>query len=126
MNNFFKIMFVAFFVMIIIMSVIKNSDAGDDILYSDIVPSQQNVDGQHCLIKTIIRQNGDTITKEEVLECSDGRKRLDGPSYWEMFAEFYYRDVSAPDYCRYYSRGRHAFKSHGKTCLKTNGRWEIK
>ena len=101
MNNFFKIMFVAFFVMIIIMSVIKNSDAGDDILYSDIVPSQQNVDGQHCLIKTIIRQNGDTITKEEGLECSDGRKRLDGPSYWEMFAEFYYRDVSAPEYCRY-------------------------
>ena len=126
MNNFLKIMFVAFFVLIAIISLVRDSDAGDDILYSDIVPSHQNVDGQHCLIKTIIRQNGDTITKEEVLECSDGRRRLDGPSYWEMFAEFYYRDVSAPDYCRYYSRGRHAFKSHGKTCLKTNGRWEIK
>ena len=64
--------------------------------------------------------------KDEILECSDGRKRMDGPSYWQIFAEFYYRDVSAPEYCRYYSRNNHAFKMHGKTCLKSNGRWEIK
>ena len=63
---------------------------------------------------------------EEILECRDGRKRRDGPSYWQIFAEFYYRDVSAPEYCRYYSRNNHAFKMHGKTCLKSNGRWEIK
>ena len=78
------------------------------------------------IVKQIIRQKGDTIIKEEILECSDGRKRMDGPSYWQIFAEFYYRDVSAPEYCRYYSRNNHAFKMHGKTCLKSNGRWEIK
>jgi hypothetical protein len=66
------------------------------------------------------------IVKEEILECADGRKRFDGPSYWELFAQFYYTDVSAPEYCRYYSRPEHAFKSFGKACLKINGEWEVK
>ncbi len=126
MNSLLKIMLVAFFILFCIIAIVRDSDAGDDILYNKIVPSERNVDGQHCLVKQIIRQKGDTIIKEEILECSDGRKRMDGPSYWQIFAEFYYRDVSAPEYCRYYSRNNHAFKMHGKTCLKSNGRWEIK
>jgi len=56
----------------------------------------------------------------------DGRKTFDGPSYWELFAQFYYRDVSAPEYCRWYSRAKHAFKTPGKTCLKVNGEWEVR
>ena len=126
MNSIIKILVIMTFTVVVVALIVRDGDAGDDILYSNIVPSQQNVDGQHCLIKQIIKRKGDTIEKEEILECSDGRKRLDGPSYWEMFAEYYYRDVSAPEYCRLYSRKRHAFKVHGKTCLKTNGRWEIK
>ena len=126
MNSLLKIMLVAFFILFCIIAIVRDSDAGDDILYNKIVPSERNVDGQHCLVKQIIRQKGDTIIKEEILECIDGRKRMDGPSYWQIFAEFYYRDVSAPEYCRYYSRNNHAFKMHGKTCLKSNGRWEIK
>src|SRR5210317_1406506 len=124
MNSLLKIMLIAFFILLCVIAIVRDSDAGDDVLYSEIVPSPRNVDGQHCLIKQIIKKSGDTIIKEEIMECSDGRKRMDGPSYWGLFAEFYYRDVSAPEYCRYYSRDRHAFKSHGKTCLKTNGRWE--
>ena len=104
MNSLLKIMLVAFFILFCIIAIVRDSDAGDDILYNKIVPSERNVDGQHCLVKQIIRQKGDTIIKEEILECSDGRKRMDGPSYWKIFAEFYYRDVSAPEYCRYYSR----------------------
>ena len=119
MNSLLKIMLVAFFILFCIIAIVRDSDAGDDILYNKIVPSERNVDGQHCLVKQIIRQKGDTIIKEEILECSDGRKRMDGPSYWQIFAEFYYRDVSAPEYCRYYSRNNHAFKMHGKTCLKS-------
>ena len=126
MNSLLKIMLVAFFILFCIIAIVRDSDAGDDILYNKIVPSERNVDGQHCLVKQIIRQKGDTIIKEEILECCDGRKRMDGPSYWQIFAEFYYRAVSAPEYCRYYSRNNHAFKMHGKTCLKSNGRWEIK
>jgi len=85
----------------------------------------KKVDGQYCFVKVIIKQNENTIVKEEVLECSDGRKRPDGPSYWELFAQFYYRDVATPEYCRFYSRPNHVFKSFGKTCLNKNGEWEV-
>ena len=79
-----------------------------------IVTTEKCLDSQ-CLIKE--------ITKEEVLKCKDG---YDGPGYWELFAQFYYRDISAPEYCRYYSRDRHAFKTPGKTCLMVNGEWEVR
>ena len=81
---------------------------------------------QYCFVKVVIKQQGNNIVKEEILECADGRKKVDGPSYWEMFAQFYYRDISAPEYCRYYSRPNHVFKTPGKTCLKINGEWEVK
>jgi len=97
------------------------------VYYDKITTIQpKKVDGQYCFVKVVIKQNDNTIVKEEVLECSDGRKRPDGPSYWELFAQFYYRDVSAPEYCRYYSRPNHVFKSFGKTCLQQNGEWEVK
>ncbi len=82
--------------------------------------------GQYCFIKVIIKQQGDTIIKEEVMECADGRKKFDGPSYWDLFAMFYYHDINTPKYCREYSRPRHAFKSYGTMCLKPNGKWEVK
>ncbi len=66
------------------------------------------------------------IIKEEILECADGKKGIETPGYWELFAQFYYRDVSAPEYCRHYSRQKHAFKTPGKTCLKIDGEWEIR
>ena len=127
MNSLLKIMIIALFILIGIIAVVRNGNAGDDILYGKVVPyNQKNTDGQHCIIKQIIKQKGDIIEREEIMECADGRKRLDGPSYWEIFAEFYYRDVNQPEYCRHYSRNNHAFKTHGKTCLTLNGRWEIK
>ena len=80
-----------------------------------------------CMIKQVItsveKDGVTTITKEEVLKCKDG---YDGPSYWELFAQFYYVDVNTPEYCRYYSRSGHAFKTPGKVCLDTNGEWEVK
>ena len=86
-------------------------------------PKETN--GQYCFIKVIIKQKGDTIVKEEIMECADGRKRFDGPSYWDLFAMFYYHDTRNPQYCRYYSRPGHAFKSFGKMCLQPNGKWEV-
>jgi len=96
--------------------------------YTKIRPiNPDEVNGQFCYVKIIIKETDDNeIVKEEILECADGRKRFDGPSYWELFAQFYYTDVSAPEYCRYYSRPEHAFKSFGKACLKINGEWEVK
>jgi len=81
---------------------------------------------QYCYVKITIKQQGDNIIKEETLECADGRKKVDGPSYWELFAQFYYRDIATPEYCRAYSRPNHVFKSFGKTCLQINGEWEVK
>lgn len=78
---------------------------------------------QNCYVSVKITQEGDSVVKKEILECADGRKGLITPGYWEMFAQFYYKDVSAPEYCRYYSRPDHAFKSFGKACLNKNGEW---
>tara|TARA_B110000503_G_C7130157_1_gene406502 strand:+ start:754 stop:1305 length:552 start_codon:yes stop_codon:yes gene_type:complete len=80
---------------------------------------------QYCYVKIVIKQSGENIVKEEILECADGRKKVDGPSYWELFAQFYYRDVNVPEYCRYYSRPNHVFKSFGKTCLNKDGEWKV-
>ena len=101
--------------------------AGEEILYSKVKTIQPDeTDGQYCFVKVIIKQKGDEIMKEEILECADGKKGIDTPGYWELFAQFYYRDVSAPEYCRYYSRPNHVFKTPGKTCLKIDGDWEVK
>ena len=95
--------------------------------YTRIIPiDPKEVDGQFCFIKVTIKQKGDEIVKEEILECADGKKQHDGPSYWEMFSQFYYADMNTPEYCRYYSRPKHALKSFGEVCLSTTGKWEVK
>ena len=108
-------------------SIIVNHAYGDEILYSKVKTIQPHeVNGQYCFVKVIIKQQGDSIVKEEILECADGKKGIETPGYWELFAQFYYRDVSVPEYCRYYSRNKHAFKTPGKTCLMVNGEWEVR
>tara|TARA_E500000318_G_scaffold91765_1_gene90147 strand:- start:71 stop:445 length:375 start_codon:yes stop_codon:yes gene_type:complete len=78
-----------------------------------IVTTEKCLDSQ-CLIKE--------ITKEEVLKCKDG---YDGPSYWELFAQFYYSGISVPPYCRQYARPNHPFKTPGMMCLNEKGDWEV-
>ena len=79
-----------------------------------VVTTEKCLDSQ-CLIKE--------ITKEEVLKCKDG---YDGPSYWELFAQFYYADLTTPAYCREYARPDHPFKTPGMICLNEKGVWEVK
>ena len=101
--------------------------AGEKILHSKIKSIQpEKTDGQYCFVKVVIKQKGDEIIKEEILECADGKKGIDTPGYWELFAQFYYRDTYAPEYCRYYSREGHVFKTPGKVCLQVNGEWEVR
>ena len=108
-------------------SIVVNHAYGDEILYSKVKTIEPHeVNGQYCFVKVIIKQQGDSIIKEEILECADGKKGIETPGYWELFAQFYYRDVSVPEYCRYYSRNKHAFKTPGKTCLMVNGEWEVR
>ena len=115
------------FILIVFMLITGIAIASEKEYYTKIKPvNPEEVNGQFCYIKVVIRQKDDEIIKEEILECADGRNRFDGPSYWELFAQFYYRDVNVPEYCRQYSRPKHVFKSFGKTCLQSNGEWEIK
>jgi len=95
--------------------------------YKKIIPiNPEDTGGQYCFITVTIKTVGDEVIKEEKLECADGRKRNDGPTYWELFADFYYADLNTPVYCRKYDRGNHAFKSFGTVCLTENGKWEVK
>ena len=106
---------------------IKVEDGSQNVLYDNVKVMENDAD-QYCFIKVIIKEkaNGD-ITKEEKLYCSDGRHgHNDTPNYWELFAKFYYNNVNTPEYCRYYSRKKHAFKSFGKVCMDKNGEWRVK
>jgi hypothetical protein len=114
------------FVLILFLLISGLAIAGD-LLYPKIKNIEPHeVNGQYCYIKIEIVTDGDTVTKEEKLVCADGRQGIETPGYWDLFAQFYYRDVSTPEYCRYYSRNKHAFKSPGKVCLQSNGEWEVK
>ena len=122
-RNYFRLMFYT----ICLILVCSYLFAGEKILHSKIKSiSPEKTDGQYCFVKVIIKQKGDEIIKEEILECADGKKGIDTPGYWELFAQFYYRDVNTTEYCRYYSREGHAFKTPGKVCLLVNGEWEVR
>ena len=105
--------------------IINTKVVEDKILYKDVRKVKNDTE-QYCFIKITIKEKDGVTSKEEELYCSDGRKGIDTPSYWELFAQFYYRDVATPEYCRYYSRKNHAFKSFGKVCLNENGEWKVK
>ena len=100
---------------------------GDKVYWNKITTVEpKNMADQYCYVKVIIKESDNQLIKEEILECADGRKRADGPTYWELFAEFYYTDMAQPEYCRRYSRDKHAFYTPGKVCLKLNGEWEVR
>ena len=86
----------------------------------------QPLKDQYCFIKVEIKEINGEIVKQEVVECADGRKAYDGPTYWELFAMFYYGDMNTPAYCRYYERPSHAYHKPGKVCLDKNGNWEVR
>tara|TARA_Y100000816_G_C26091120_1_gene576636 strand:+ start:731 stop:1099 length:369 start_codon:yes stop_codon:yes gene_type:complete len=78
------------------------------------VEIREECQDSQCLIKR--------ITKKEVMKCSDG---YDGPNYWEIFAQFYYADLTVPAYCREFARPDHPFKTPGMICLNEKGVWEV-
>ena len=100
---------------------------GDKVYWNKITEVKpKDAADQYCYVKVIIKESDNKIIKEEILECADGRKRVDAPTYWQLFAEFYYTDNLQPTYCRKYDRKGHAFKTPGKVCLTKNGEWEVR
>ena len=119
--------YLTFTFVLILFLIISGLAIAGDLSYPKIKNIEPHeVNGQYCYIKIEIVTDGDTVTKEEKLVCADGRQGIETPGYWDLFAQFYYRDVQTPEYCRYYSRNKHAFKSPGKVCLQSNGEWEVK
>lgn len=125
--NFERKYLVWSFILIVFLLMSGIAVAKDENYYAKILPiSPEETNGQYCFIKVIIKQKGDEIIKEEVMECADGKRRQDGLGYWDLFAQFYYHNTThMPQYCRYYSRQGHAFKSYGKMCLQPDGKWEV-
>ena len=117
-NHLMKILFITFIV-IVFMCIISISNTVQGKTKS------QWLNENPCMIKQVItsvEKDGVTVvTKEEVLKCKDG---YDGPSYWELFAQFYYADLTVPAYCRKYARPDHPFKTPGMMCLNEKGVWE--
>ena len=100
---------------------------GDKVYWNKITEIKpKDAADQYCYVKVIIKESDNQIMKEEILECADGRSRVDAPTYWQLFAEFYYTDNLQPTYCRKYDRKGHAFKTPGKVCLTKNGECEVK
>ena len=54
----------------------------------------------------IIKESDNQIIKEEILECADGRSRVDAPTYWLTIRKsFIMVDIYTPKYCpKYYSK----------------------
>ena len=95
---------------------IKMTKEDENVLKSDVKERWVTPDGQWCFVTVVIKQEGDTITKKEVLHCADTKhgitkneeieklkkqielEKAKKPGYWELFAEFYYRDINAPLY----------------------------
>ena len=117
-NHLMKILFITFIV-IVFMCIISISNTVQGKTKS------QWLNENPCMIKQIItsveKDGVTTVTKEEILKCKDG---YDGPSYWELFAQFYYADLTVPAYCRMYARPDHPFKTPGMMCLNQKGVWE--
>ena len=124
-------------------NVVKVSKQDENTVWSKEKERFVTPDGQWCFVTINIKQQGDEIVKKEELHCADTKfgmtkndkiKELEKqielekarkPGYWELFAEFYYRDPNAPVYCRKYARPDSWFKRPGNVCLNPTGKWEV-
>ena len=70
---------------------------GDKVYWNKITEVKpKDAANQYCYVKVIIKESDNKIIKEEISECADGRSRVDAPTYWQLFAEFYYTDMHQP------------------------------
>ena len=115
----------------------------DDVLSSKVKERFLTPDGQWCFVTITIKEENNEIVKKEELHCADTKhgitkdqeieklkkqielEKARKPGYWELFAEFYYRDQNAPLYCRQYAKPKGIFKKTGKVCLDPTGKWEV-
>ena len=78
-------------------------------------------DKLYCVMEKIYSSDGEYLLESKMV-CRDGNI---GPTYWEIFAEFYYGNAdNIPEYCRYVNAEGQGFFIPKKMCLNKDGQWE--
>ena len=124
-------------------SIAKIYATDESVIKSTVKERFKTPDGQWCFVTVVIKHESDSIIKKEEIHCSDTKHGLTQdqeierlkklielekarkPGYWELFAEFYYRDINAPLYCRKYAKPKGLFSKTGTVCLTPTGKWEV-
>ena len=88
------------------------------ILFFTLKSANAHTTDGSCVIQKIYTPDGKNLLETKMV-CRDGNV---GPTYWELFAEFYYSGVSDQEYCRYI-KGNNIFKLPKKVCLNKDGTW---
>ena len=70
----------------------------------------------NCVIEVIYDENMENEVSRKVI-CRDG---VVGPTYWQLFAQFYYGQENVPPYCRKVEGGL----IPDTLCLTNAGTWE--
>ena len=73
----------------------------DNNVYYDKIKTMKpkKVDGQYCYVKIVIKQKGDTIVKEEILECGNGRNKFDSLVIGNYLSNFTTEILILSEYC---------------------------
>ena len=88
------------------------------ILFFTLKSANAHTTDGSCVIQKIYTPDGKNLLETKMV-CRDGNV---GPSYWELFAEFYYSGVTEQEYCRYV-KGNNIFNIPKKVCLNKDGTW---
>ncbi|AGE60510.1 hypothetical protein I899_gp176 [Pelagibacter phage HTVC008M] len=70
----------------------------------------------NCVIEVIYDENMENEVSRKMI-CRDG---VIGPTYWQLFAQFYYGQDNVPAYCRKVEGGL----IPDTVCLTNEGTWE--
>ena len=70
----------------------------------------------NCVIEDIYQENIENEVSRKMI-CRDG---VIGPTYWQLFAQFYYGQDNVPAYCRKVEGGL----IPDTVCLTNEGTWE--
>ena len=70
----------------------------------------------NCVIEVIYDENMENEVSRKMI-CRDG---VIGPTYWQLFAQFYYGQENVPAYCRKVEGGL----IPDTVCLTNEGTWE--
>ena len=83
------------------------------VLFSYKAKGKENL---YCVIEVIYDENMENEVSRKMI-CRDG---VIGPTYWQLFAQFYYGQDNVPAYCRKVEGGL----IPDTVCLTNEGTWE--